>query len=121
MEPLFNKDLKLVGWLAPDEYIFDKDMKWVAYIANHNIWSSETDHWLGPIHGATCYDQLGKPIAWGPKEFLSGIAKPMRPIKPIEKPAPKRNFRPAEPSRPGKPLRPMGGWSRLSFDEWLKQ
>lgn len=121
MEPLFNKDLALVGWLHLEHHIYDTQMNCVAYVSNNHVWSSTTNQWLGVIQGFTCFDPLGKPIAWNPKEFPSGIAKPREPrkttkIKPKEKP-----YQPKIPQTPKSPFRPMGGWSRMTWEEWLNQ
>ncbi|GAH33871.1 unnamed protein product, partial [marine sediment metagenome] len=54
MEPLFDKDCELVGWIDPMRHIFDTNMNWVAYISNGHVWSSETENWLGPVLGLLC-------------------------------------------------------------------
>ena len=42
LDPLFNKDCELVGWIEPDEHIFDTSMQWVAYVRNDHAWSGST-------------------------------------------------------------------------------
>jgi hypothetical protein len=121
MEPLFNKELTLVGWIHLGSHIYDTQMNYVAYIDNNHIWSSTTDEWLGPIQGLTCFDSLGKPIAWNPKEFPTGIPKPREPKATVKRKAPKNVQEPSPPKKPEKPLRPMGGWSRMTWEEWLGQ
>jgi hypothetical protein len=121
MEPLFNKNRGLVGWIHQENYIFDTQMNCVAYIYDNHVWSSETNQWLGPIQGFTCFDPLGKPIAWNPKEFPSGIAKPRKPRKIAKRKPMVDPHEPKVPKSPKKPLRPIGGWSKMTWEEWLNQ
>src|SRR6056297_958922 len=109
MEALFDKELALVGWLHQKNYIFDTEMNCVAYISSNHVWSLITKEWIGAIQGYTCFDPLGKPIAWNPKEFPTGIAKPKKPKKKIYRKPKIRPKRPELPEIPKKPLRPIGG------------
>lgn len=121
MEALFNKDRDLVGWLHQSHYIYDTQMNCVAYTSNNHVWSLITDEWIGAIQGLTCFDPLGKPIAWNPKEFPSGIAKPRKPRKKISRKPRVKPKCPESPKIPKVPLRPIGGWSGMTWEEWLNQ
>ena len=121
MEPLYNKELEHVGWLQPGRYIYDTQGNCIAYISNNNIFSIKKDCWLGPIRGFTCFDHLGKPVAWNHREFPMGIPKPVQPKKVIKRKPIDKTFIPNAPKAPEKPLRPIGGWSKMTWEAWLKQ
>lgn len=119
--PLFDKDCELVAWINPNKHIFDTSMNWVAYVSNGHAWSSETGNWLGPVRGLICLDQAGKPVAWHPKEKVSGTTRRARPARATRKARPPRPTRPARPARPTRPASPAGGWSSHSIYAWLGQ
>lgn len=121
MEPLFNQNCELVGWMRLDEHIFDLDMNWVAYISNNHAWSAETGNWLGPIDVATCLDQNGKPLVWSPISDIRGTVRPIRPVRAVRSVRPVRPVRPVLPVRPVRPIAPVGGWSQLTWQQWLAQ
>lgn len=121
LEPLFNKDCELVGWMRPNQHVFDTGMNWVAYIRNNHAWSAETGNWLGPVNGLLCLDTSGKVVLWNPKEKVLGTSRPPRPARAPRSPRPPRPPRPARPPRPPRPPIPVGGWSNLSFGSWLSQ
>lgn len=107
--PLFDENCELVAWIRPEEHIFDTGMDWVAYISHGHAWSAETGNWCGPVHGMLCLDTSGRVVAWNPQEHVAGTARPDRPA------------RAARAARPARPARPVGGWSDLSFEEWVEQ
>lgn len=121
MEPLFDKDCELVGWIDPMRHIFDTDVNWVAYISNGHAWSSKTGNWLGPVLGLLCLDQAGKVVVWNPKEQVKGTARPARPARAARVARPARPAKPARPARPAIPATPTGGWSQGTFWAWLSQ
>lgn len=121
MFALFDKDCDLVGWIEPDRHLFDADMNWVAYISGGNAWSAETGNWLGAAPGLLLRDQSGRPVAWNPKEQVTGTARPARPARAARAARPARPTRPARPARPVRPATPAGGWSPMSFWAWLAQ
>jgi hypothetical protein len=118
---LFDKDCDLVGWINPGNHIFNTDMDWVAYLANGHSWSANSGNWLGPVKGLLCQDQDGRPVAWNPKEAVSGSPRPARPARAARAARPARPARPATPARPARPATPAGGWSPHSFYAWLAQ
>lgn len=112
LQPLFDRDCELIGWLKPNEHIFDSDMNWVAYISNGHVWAETTGNWIGPINDLVCLDTNGKVIAWSRGASIRGSARPARPARAARK---------ARPARPARPATPVGGWSQLSISEWLEQ
>ena len=121
MFPLFNKNCDLVAWVEPDEHIFDTDMNWVAYISNEHAWSVQTGNWLGPVIGLTFLDQNGKPVAWNPEQSIETTLRPIRPVRAIRAIRPIRPIRPVRPIRPIRPVTPVGGWSALTWQQWLSE
>lgn len=124
LKPLFSPDCELVGWLDLGKHIFDTDMNWVAYIVNDHAWSSKTGNWLGKINIATCLDTTGKVIAWNPDCKVRGevsCLRPFTPFKPFAPFTPFKPFTPFTPFTPFRPATPSGGWSSLSFKEWITQ
>ena len=121
LEPLFNKDCELVGWIEPDEHIFDTSMQWVAYVRNDHAWSADNGNWLGAVEGLVCRDTSGKPLAWNPEQVVSGTPRPPKPPKAPRSPKPPRPSKPPKPPKPPKPSTPPGGWSTLSFRAWMAQ
>jgi hypothetical protein len=121
MEPLFDENCELIGWIDPRSHIFDIDLNWVAYISRGHAWSTESGNWLGPVPGLICLDQYGCVVAWNPKEQVAGSPRPPRPPWAPRAPKPPRPPRPPQPPRPPRPPQPVGGWSDLSFRAWLSQ
>lgn len=122
MFALFDKDCELVGWIKDTlDHIFDTDMNWIAYIKNGHAWSANSNDWCGPVNGLTCLDQSGKVVAWNPKQKIKGQLKPIVPIRAIRAIRPVRPINPMRPIKPIKPITPIGGWSELSFPEWIAQ
>ena len=121
MRPLYDKDIKLVGWLDGDGNLFDLHMEWVAYVIDGHAWSPDTDAWLGPVDGTTCLDHRGCVVAWNPDQAPDGTPWPTRPERPETPESPLRPERPLIEERPLRPERPLQGWSEASFLEWLTQ
>ena len=119
MEPLYDASVSLVGWIEPGQHIFDTDMNWVAYIAGGHGWSAASGNWCGPVNLATCLDREGHVVAWTPAQQPQGTIRPVRPVRAVRAVRPVRPVRPVLPVRPGRPIPPIGGWSRLSFSEWV--
>ena len=120
MEPLFDSNCDLAGWINPGEHIWDTHMNWVAYIRNGHAWSAESGNWLGPVNGLICLDTEGKVVAWNPAQAVTGSMRPMRPIRAMRAMRPMRPMTPMRPMRPMRPITPMSGWSE-SFAAWLEQ
>ena len=121
LQPLFNKNGDLIGWLDPEKHIFDTNMEWIAYLSNGHAWSSATGNWMGPINGFVCLDTEGKVIAWNPNGKIQGTIRPISPLRAIRSIQPIRPIKPISPIRPIRPITPLGGWSNLSIFEWINQ
>lgn len=121
MTSLFDKDCNLVGWLKDYDHIFDINMVWVAYVKNGHVWSVKTGGWCGPINNNNCLDRDGKVVAWHPGESIRGSEKPVTPVKPVRPVKPVIPVRPVSPVRPVRPVTPIGGWSPVSFSNWVNQ
>ena len=118
MKALFSSDRRLVGWIDPGHAIFDAEMNYVAFVANENAWSVEGS-WLGAVHVVTLCDRSGRPVAWNPEHVPSAVVRPAPLGRPSHPKRPMRPKRPLPPMRPIMPKAPLGGWSPLSFEEWL--
>jgi hypothetical protein len=118
LEPLFSRDCDLVGWLEPDRYVFDRETNYIAFIVDRQVWSTTGERWLGAANGLTLCDRAGRPVAWS-KAPVAGTSAgtvhkhPMLPKRPM------RPMRPLTPVRPLRPDAPRGGWSAMSFSDWL--
>lgn len=121
MEPLFDQNCECVGWVDPTQHIFDVDLNWVAYLSAGHAWSVDSGNWCGPVPGLICLDQSGRVVAWNPNAQVSGTVRPVRPPRAARSPKPARPARPAKPARPPRPPTPAGGWSDLTFAQWLAQ
>lgn len=95
MDPLFDRSCRLVGWIHRGKYIFDKRIKWIGFIAKGHAWASLGGTWLGQFDGKNCLDRNGRPLAWHPCQPVRSVSPPMT------------------------PMTPSGGWSPLSWAEWL--
>jgi hypothetical protein len=119
LTPLFSPGCDLVGWMQPHKFLFDADMAYVAFLTNGHAWSARSGLWLGPVIGSHVFDIEGRPVAWNPREPLRGVGKPLRPVNVVRAVSPVRPARPVMPPRPlAAPVLP-GGWSPLTFAEWL--
>lgn len=122
MEALFDKKANFVGWLYDRENIFDTELRWVAYINNGYVWSVDKRNWIGELRNTNCLDKDGKVVAWNPNSPVVGsldkVEAPLKAHKPLPPPKPLIDEKPLKPSKPPKPI---GGWSPLTFNEWLSQ
>ena len=119
--PLFDRNCELIGWIEPGHHIFDTSMNWIAYISDGHAWSSTTGNWIGPVNGTTCLDTNGKVFAWNDASKVNGTIKPCRPVRAVRAVRPVRPVTPVRPIRPIHPITPIGGWSTMSFVQWLTQ
>jgi hypothetical protein len=121
MSPLFDKNTDLVGWLSDNsKHIFDTDMDWVAFIADDSsIWNVNSFSWMGHLYGKNIRDFDGKTLYWNPETPIQNTAKPFEPFRPFKPFAPFRPFRPFTPFRPFEPFEPMGGWSSLTWNDFV--
>lgn len=123
MVPLFDKDRNFVGWLVEEgrRDIFDGQMNWVAFVwDDDHIWAVGNKKWVGVLYGSNVLDVNGKVAFWNPDTVLENLPRPVRPLAPAMPLRPTRPLRPASPLRPPSTLSPAGGWSGMSWDEFVK-
>jgi 4-fold beta flower protein len=118
LAPLFSRDCDLVGWLEPDRYVFDRETNYVAFIVDRQAWSASGERWLGAVNGLTLCDRAGKPVAWS-KQPVAGTSAGMVQRRPMLPKVPMRPVKPLTPVRPLRPDAPRGGWSAMTFSDWL--
>ncbi|MEN9324026.1 MAG: hypothetical protein RL699_1806 [Bacteroidota bacterium] len=121
MTPLFDKDTNLVGWLSDDKKnIFDTNINWVAFISNDNsVWTVKNKVWVGNLYGNNVRDISGKTSFWNTETQIENSLRPMRPLNPLTPLTPLRPLRPLNPLRPLRPLTPLGGWSVISWEQFV--
>ena len=117
MTPVFNADVRLVAFFD-GTYLFDLDNEWVAFAAHGHVFA-RGGRWLGPFKGGSCQDHDGLPVAWLAGSQPTSNMKPARPMNPRLPLHPKRPLRPRMPLPPPYPLQPAGGWSKLTWAQWL--
>lgn len=121
LSELFDKDCRPVAW-TDGQNVFDRELAWVAFVSQGNAFSIEGSIWLGPVKGLSHQDRAGKVVAWNPMEPPANsvvVAAPgARPTKPM---APGRPLSPVSTPVSHPPREPLGGWSGLSFEDWLNQ
>ncbi|MCP1573603.1 hypothetical protein J2S30_001982 [Herbaspirillum rubrisubalbicans] len=120
MKAVFDKDANLVAWFD-DKNLFDINLSWVAFVVGGNVFSANRSTWLGPYDKGSFQDRTGKPVAWVQGTNPHGGMRPMTPMHPMRPMTPMRPMRPMTPMRPMRPMVPLGGWSTLTFAEWLAQ
>jgi hypothetical protein len=102
------------------EYLFDTDLTWIGFIHDGNMWTADQEGiWLGPAGEGVLMDRKGRVALWTRGVHVSGKSAVYQPARPYRPPRPQRPPRPNRPPRPERPPRPSGGWSPLSFGEWL--
>lgn len=120
MTAIFDVNLQVVGWIDERGYIFSNSLEWIAFIENSYVFSRNCV-WLGGMYRGTIVDKLGKPLAWlsevTPESTLR-LLKPLTPLKPL---SPLKPLRPLTPLTPLRPLRPIGGWSSLTWIQFINQ
>ena len=117
---MFDKSCQLILWLDEDyENLFDLNLNWIAFNDSGNVFSSRDLRWLGVLEGTTLLDTKGKPVFWSDPGEVASSLTPMKPLKPLMPLRPLRPLKPLNPLKPLRPLTPLGGWSSLSYKEWL--
>ena len=119
MDALFDQLRRHIGWHFRNRHIYDTELRWVAYIANFNAWAVSNNEWLGPVVGYNCLDRLGRVVAWHPGQPVRNLYLPVYPGKPDRPVSPTRPLLPPAPVIPDPPHQPFGGWSPLSWQDWL--
>jgi hypothetical protein len=116
---MFNRSCDLCAWMD-GEYLYDTDLQWLGFVYDEHMWTSDENMiWLGPVREGVLMDQSGRVVLWTRGVHVSGEAAVYQPGRPYRPPRPQRPPRPNRPPRPERPPRPGGGWSPLSFEEWL--
>ena len=117
MTPIFNADVRLVAFFD-GTYVFDLANEWIAFHDRGNVFAA-SGRWLGPLQAGTFLDLDGKPVAWLADARPTTGAKPAPPMNAKRPLPPKRPLRPRTPMPPAAPLQPGGGWSKLSWAQWV--
>jgi hypothetical protein len=117
MEPIFNRDGRVVGWIRPPGAIVDDQGNYRAFISNGAIFDYRS-HYLGRLHDGYIWDQDGNAVA-------SIVGASNGPVLPREGVIPRPPAVGPEPARPSPP--PVQEripayskrWSEMSWDEFL--
>ena len=117
MTPIFNADIRLVGFFD-GTYLFDANNDWVAFHDRGNVFACG-GRWLGPLKDGTFQDHDGLAVAWLAGARPTTGMKPPQPMNPKLPLHPKRPLRPRTPLPPQVPMQPSGGWSKLSWAQWM--
>ncbi len=119
MKAIFDKNNDLVGWLEEESYnVFDSKMVWIGFVKDSYFFDTKAS-WLGGFVSQNFVDKQGKPVAWIQNAKIQGssaLAVPMLPSIPL------RPIKPIQPIRPIRPLRqitPLGGWSMMSWPQYI--
>lgn len=121
MLPLYDKDLRLVGWMKTGEHLWDADLEWLAYIRDGHAWSELSRKWIGPVGDGICLDRDGLLVAWSPGKIVPDPGSAKHPPHVPGRPRPVRPPRPHGVKRPEKLFTPKQGWSLMTFEQWLAQ
>ena len=117
MTPIFDANVRLVGFFD-GSYLFDAANEWVAFHDRGHLFA-RGGRWLGPLAQGTLQDQEGRAVAWLAGSQPATGMKPARPMNPKLPLHPRRPLRPRAPLPPPSPRQPGGGWSKLSWAQWL--
>ena len=117
MTPLFNADARLVAFFD-GAHLFDLANDWIGFHDRGNVFACG-GAWLGPLNKGTFQDKDGRAVAFLAGSQPSTGMKPSPPMQPKRPLPPKRPLRPRTPLPPPAPMLPGGGWSPLSWAQWL--
>ena len=117
MTPIFDANVRLVGFFD-GTHLFDLDNEWVAFHDRGNVFARGS-RWLGPLDKGTFQDHDGRAVAWLAGSNPSTGMKPAKPMNPKLPLHPKRPLRPRTSLPPPFPMQPGGGWSKLTWAQWL--
>ena len=117
MTPIFNADVRLVGFFD-GTYLFDVGNDWIAFHDRGHLFACG-GRWLGPLSHGTLQDPDGRAVAFLAGSTPSTGMKPVRPMHPKLPLHPKRPLRPRTPLPPPWPMQPGGGWSKLTWAQWM--
>ena len=117
MTPVFDANVRLVAFFD-GSHLFDVDNEWVAFHERGHLFT-HGGRWLGALSDGTFQDQDGRAVAWLAGSRPATGMKPVRPMNPKLPLHPKRPLRPRTPLPPPQPMQPAGGWSTLTWAQWL--
>ncbi len=117
MTPIFDANVRLVGFFD-GTYLFDLANEWMAFHDRENVFAP-SGRWLGALKAGTFLDADGKAVAWLSGERPTTGMKPKPPMNPKRPLSPKRPLRPRTPLPPPVPMLPGGGWSPLTWAQWM--
>jgi hypothetical protein len=117
MEPIFDKDGAVAGWIVPPGGITDTDGNYRAFMVDGNVFDYQS-HFLGRLHDGYFWDRDGDAVAsiigasGGPALRRSGTI----PAPPDNRPEPARPLHlPEVPRAPAYRKK----WSDVNWDEFL--
>lgn len=126
MEPIFNKEGSVVGWIVPEGSIVDTDGNYRAFIRDGAVFDYRS-HFLGRLHDGYFWDRDGYAVGsilgmskW-PKGLEAGKGPALAHKGVIPRPPPVA----PEPEKPSTPLvsEPMldysNHWSDLNWNDFL--
>ena len=112
MIAVFDKNCNFVAWYDSENgNVFDSETQWIGFVRNSHFFSRAAE-WLGGFNSGTFLDRSGKPVGWIEGATPRPTQSLLRPLRPL---------RPLTPLRPLRPQTPLGGWSRLSWNEYINQ
>ncbi len=117
MTPVYDANVRLVGFFD-GAFLYDLSNEWIAFHDRGNVFAVG-GRWLGPLQAGTFLDLDGRAVAWLAGSRPATGMKPAAPMNPKRPLPPKRPLRPRKPLPPSVPMQPGGGWSRLSWAEWM--
>jgi len=115
--PLYDANVRLVGFFD-GVYLFDLANEWIAFHDRGHAFAA-SGRWLGPVQDGIFLDLDGKVVAWLAGSRPTTGMKPTPPMDPKRPLPPKRPLRPRSPLPPPVPMQPGGGWSALSWAQWM--
>jgi hypothetical protein len=118
MTPIYDANVQQVGWFD-GEYVFDLGMNWIAFHSSGDVFSSSTLKWLGPLDEGSFQDRDGKVVAWLADSQPCSSLRPLTPLRPLRPLSPLHPLTPLRPLQPLRPLNPLGGWSSVTWQNWL--
>ncbi|MFL6627949.1 MAG: GNAT family N-acetyltransferase [Vitreoscilla sp.] len=117
MTPIFDAHVRLVGFFD-GLYLFDVANEWMAFHDRENVFAPG-GRWLGALKAGTFLDAEGRAVAWLAGARPTTGMRPQPPMNPKRPLPPKRPLRPRAPLPPPAPMLPGGGWSPLTWAQWL--
>lgn len=118
MTPIYDYHAQQVAWFD-GKNMFDLNLNWIAFHNSGQIFSSKTLQWFGPFNNGSFQDRGGKVVGWLAGSQPSSSLKPLTPLQPLRPLTPLKPLNPLRPLTPLPPLNPLGGWSALTWEQWL--